>query len=84
MRRHVKTVHADFKDNATTDDRKNPGIIDEDDVIDKADDDEPNIRNKAETDDSDIDVGEEGGGRRRRRKRRRIKKRIQMTRGVYW
>ena len=58
MRRHVKTVHADFKDDETIDDRENPEIIDEDDTTDKADDDEPNIKDKAEMGDSDIDVEE--------------------------
>ena len=58
MRRHVKTVHADFKDDETIDDRENPEIIDEDDASDKADDDEANIKDKAETNDSDIDVEE--------------------------
>ena len=58
MRRHDKTVLADFKDE-TIDDRKNTEIIDEDDVSDKADDNEPNIQDKTETDDSDIDVEEE-------------------------
>ena len=47
MHRHVKTVHADFKGDETIDDRENPEIIDEDDASDKA-----------ETDDSDIDVEE--------------------------
>ena len=50
--------HADFKDDETIDNRENPEIIDEDDAGDKADDDEPNIKDKAETDDSDIDVKE--------------------------
>ena len=59
MRRHVKTVHADFKDNETIDDRENPEIIAEDNASDKADDDEPYIKNKAETDGIDIDVEEE-------------------------
>ena len=59
MRQHIQTVHADFKDDETIDDRVNPEIIDGDDVSDKADDDEPNIQDKAETDDIDIDVGEE-------------------------
>ena len=59
MRRHIKTVHADFKDDETIDDSDNPEIIDEDDISDKADDDEPNIQDKAETDDRDIDVAEE-------------------------
>ena len=59
MRRHVKTVNADFKDDETIDDRENSEIIDEDDTSDKADDDEPNIKDKAETDDSNIDVEEE-------------------------
>ena len=36
--------------------------IDEDDTSDKADNDEPNINHKAETDDSDIDVEEEEEG----------------------
>ena len=58
MRRHVKTVHADFKDDETIDDRENPEIIDEDEANDKADDDEPNLKDKAETDDSNIDVEE--------------------------
>ena len=58
MRRHVKTIHADFKDGETIDDRENSEIIDEDDTRDKADDDEPNIKDKAETDDSDIEVEE--------------------------
>ena len=58
MRRHVKTVHADFKDDETIDDRENPEIIDEDDTNDKADDDEPNIKDKAEMEASDIDVEE--------------------------
>ena len=56
MRRHVKTVYADFKDDETIDDRENPEIVDEDDVSDKAHDNEPNIEDKAETDDSDVDV----------------------------
>ena len=30
MCRHVKTVHADFKDDETVDDRENPDIIDDD------------------------------------------------------
>ena len=58
MRRHVKTVHADFKDDETIDDRENPEIIDEDDASDKTDDDESNINDKAETDESDIGVEE--------------------------
>ena len=58
MRRHVKIVHADFKDDETIDDRENPEIIDEDDASDKTDDDEPNLKDKAETDNSDIDVEE--------------------------
>ena len=44
MHRHVKTIHADFKDDETIHDRENPEIIDEDDASDKADDDEPNIK----------------------------------------
>ena len=59
MRRHVKTVHVDFKDDETIDDRENPEIIPEDNASDKADSDEPNIKDKAETDDIDIDVEEE-------------------------
>ena len=59
MRRYVKTVHVDFKDDETIDDRENPEIIAEDNASDKADDDEPNIKDKAETDDIDIDVEEE-------------------------
>ena len=59
MRRHVKTVHIDFKDDETIDDRENPEIIAEDNAGDKADNDEPNIKDKAETDDIDIDVEEE-------------------------
>ena len=51
MRRHIK-------DDETIDDRENPEIIDEDEASDKADDDEPNLKDKAETDDSDIDVEE--------------------------
>ena len=58
MRRYVKTVHADFKDDETIDDRENPEINDEDEASDKTDDDESNIKDKAETDDSDIDVEE--------------------------
>ena len=49
MRRHVKTIHADFKDDATINDRENPEIIDEDDASDKTDDHEPNIKDIAET-----------------------------------
>ena len=79
MRRHVKTVHIDFKDDETIDDRENPEIIAEDNASDKADNDEPNIKDKAETDEIDIDVEEE----RRRRRKRRIKKRIQISRGEY-
>ena len=56
MRRHVKTVYADFEDDETIDDRENPEVIDEDDACDKADDYEPNIKDIAETDDSDIDM----------------------------
>ena len=59
MRRHVKTVHVDFKDDETIDDSENPEIIAEDNASDKADNDEPNIKDKAETDDIDIDVEEE-------------------------
>ena len=59
MRRHVKTFHADFKDDETIDDREDPEIIDEEDASDKADDDEPNIKDKSKTDDSDIDVAVE-------------------------
>ena len=59
MRRHVKTVHVDFKDDETIDDRENPEIIAEDNASNKADNDEPNIKDKAETDDIDIDVEEE-------------------------
>ena len=59
MRRHVKTVHVDFKDDETIDDRENSEIIAEDNASDKADNDEPNIKDKAETDDIDIDVEEE-------------------------
>ena len=59
MRRHVKTVHVDCKDDETIDDRENPEIIAEDNASDKADNDEPNIKDKAETDDIDIDVEEE-------------------------
>ena len=54
MRWHVKTVHADFKDDETIDDKENPEIIDEDEASDKADDDD--IKDKADTDDSDIDA----------------------------
>ena len=50
MRRHVKRVHADFKDDETIDERENSETIDEDDAKEKADDDEPNIKDKAETD----------------------------------
>ena len=59
MRRHFKTVHVDFKDDETIDDRENPEIIAEDNASDKADDNEPNIKDKAETDDIDIDVDDE-------------------------
>ena len=59
MRRHVKIVHADFKDDETIDVRENPEIIAEDNACDKADDDEPNIKDKAEMDEIDIDVEEE-------------------------
>ena len=59
MCRHVKTVHVDFKDDETIDDRENPEIIAEVNASDKADNDEPNIKDKAETDDIDIDVEEE-------------------------
>ena len=59
MRRHVKTVHVDFKDDETIDDRENPEIIADDNASDKADNDAPNIKDKAETDDIDIDVEEE-------------------------
>ena len=59
MRRHVKTVHVDFKDDETINDRENPEIIAEDNASDKADEDELNIKDKAETDDIDIDVEEE-------------------------
>ena len=59
MRRHVKTVHVDFKDDETIDDRENPEIIAEDNASDKADNDEPNIKDKAKTDDIDIDIEEE-------------------------
>ena len=59
MRRHVKTVHVDFKDDETIVNRENPEIIAEDNASDKADNDEPNIKDKAETDDIDIDVEEE-------------------------
>ena len=59
MRRHVKTVHVDLKDDETIDDRENPEIIAEDNAGNKADNDEPNIRDKAEMDDIDIDVEEE-------------------------
>ena len=45
--------------NETIDDRENLEIIAEDNASDKADDDEPNIKDKAETDDIDIDVEEE-------------------------
>ena len=82
MRRHVKTVHVDFKDDETIDNRENPEIIAEDNASDKADNDEPNIKDKAETDDIDIDVEEEEEEAERRK--RRIKKRIQITRGEYW
>ena len=60
MRRYLKTVHADFKDDETIHYREKPEIIDEDDASDKADDDEPNVKDKAETDDGDIDVEEVG------------------------
>ena len=56
---NVEAVHADFKDDETIDDRENPDIIDEDNTSDKADDDEPNIKDKAETEDSDIEIEEE-------------------------
>ena len=59
MRRHVKTVHVDFKDDETIDNRENPEIIAKDNVSDKADNDEPKIKDKAETNDIDIDVEEE-------------------------
>ena len=59
MHRHVKTVHVDCKDDETIDDRENPEIIAEDNASDKADNDEPNIKDKAETDDIEIDVEEE-------------------------
>ena len=59
MRRHFKTVHVDFKDDETIDDRENPEIIAEDNASDNADNDEPNIKDKAETNDIDIDVEEE-------------------------
>ena len=59
MRLHVTTVHAGFKEDETFDDRVNPEIIDEDDASDKADDDEPNNKDEAETGDSDIDVDDD-------------------------
>ena len=43
MRRHVKTVHADFKDDEAIDDRENPENKEEDDASDKADDNASNI-----------------------------------------
>ena len=59
IRRLVKTVHVDFKDDETIDNRENTEVIAEDNISDKADNDEPNIKDKAETDDIDIDVEEE-------------------------
>ena len=56
---NIEAVHADFKDDETIDDRENPEIIDKDKASDKAGDDEAKIKDKVETDDSDIDVEEE-------------------------
>ena len=44
MRRQIKTVQADFKDDETIDDhRENPESMEKDDASDEADDVEPNI-----------------------------------------
>ena len=50
MRRHVKTVHADFKDDETIDDRENPESVEDNDASNKADDVEPNIQEDSDED----------------------------------
>ena len=56
MRRHVKTVHADFKDDETIDDSESPENVDDDDS-NKADDNDSSLQ--GDTDDDDDEVGSE-------------------------
>ena len=76
MRRHVKTVHADFKDDETIDDSESPENVDDEDS-NKADCNDSSIQ--GDTDDDGDDDDEVGW----RRRKKMVKKRIQMTRGVY-